>query len=491
MMLIPLGPERESVRRVPAVTLAIIGLCLAVELHFQRVQVPTQRQMAELDNAFQRVVVLWTLHPDLKVPENFDSGVELLSEDQLRLLEELPLSSGSPDNSFAQPALQTQLDALWDQMLIALPGDPRVAWGFHPMDPSMVQALTHMFVHADCSHVLWNMFYLFMCAVLLEDVWGRSWFLGFYVVAGLAASAPDMIVFSDTPVWSVGASGAIAGVMGAFAVRFWNVRMRVLLPLWLGARPVWVSSWLFLALWFVQNLAYIGEQLDGGGVGHIAHVAGFTFGVSIALAFRFLHVEERYLAAAVESKSLRTIVSNPAIDRSIEDVGRDRKRIAWRRLADAVQREPENVDAALALWRVSREMGLELDAAEAMTRAIRVELRVGHIDNATDHWRELVDHVPQVTLDSVSLIRISEQLSRRGYRAEAAETLRKALEDSARSATGATVLRLATLAEALDPEIAEAAAGVALERPDASPEEKRAASDLLSRVSRSKLTVPH
>ena len=488
-MLIPIGHERESVRRVPLVTLAIIGVCLAIELVFQWAEIPTQRQLAEVDRAFRPVVALWTQHPDLETPENFDRVAELLSADQQRMLQELPPASGSPDISSAQLALQEQFDALWKQLLAALPDNPRAAWGFHTMEPSMVQALTSMFVHADWSHVLWNMFFLFTCAVLLEDVWGRGCFLGFYLLAGLAASVPEMIVFAATPTYSLGASGAIAAVMGAFAVRFWNVRMRILLPLWLGARRVWLSSWVFPAFWFARNVVSIGEELDGGGIARMAHVAGFAFGAAVAFAFRFLHVEERYLAAADESRSSRTIVSNPAIDRSIEDVGRNRQEVAWRRLADAVQREPENVDAALALWRVSRELGLEAEAAEAMTRAIRVELRVGHVDNATDHWRELVDHVPQITLDAGSLIRISEQLGRRGYRAEAAETLRNAFENSARSATGATLLRLATVAEELDPELSEVAARVALEHPDSDPTVKHAASELLSRVTHLRLTV--
>jgi hypothetical protein len=143
-------------------------------------------------------------------------------------------------------------------------------------------------------------------------------------------------------------------------------------------------------------------------------------------------VEERQLAAIVGSKSSYPVVSNPEIAWAIRDMHRGRPETAWRRLAAAARRDPDNVDVALALWSLSRDLGREAEAAEAMARAVRLEVRSGDVSNATDHWRELVGCVPDVTMDAASLVKVSKGLVDRGLRHEAAETLRMAFETSVR-----------------------------------------------------------
>jgi len=480
-MFIPVGHEQESVRRFPAATFGIIALCLVVLLWCQLADRPVPTEVAAVDEAFQRVVDFWNSHPGCVLPERASWTVDRLPVEQQNLLEDLIERSDAPAVESADENAQQQFEELWYRLVDAVPADPRHIWAHNPWEPSAVRAITHMFVHEDWSHFFWNMVFLFVCAVLLEDVWGRGVFLGFYVLAGLVALGPDLLIFSDGDYVTFGASGAVSGVMGAFAFRFWNTRMRLLMLVGVIARPVWVSSWLILAFWFVRNVAGIARQLAGGGVDHLAHVAGFLFGVLFALAMRAFAVEERGLAAAVESKSSTPIIANPHIERSLDDVARGRGRVAARRLAEAARREPENVDTALALWSVSGEAGRERGAAEAMTRAIAAELRAGDLNNAIDHWRELVAEVSDATMDAPSLIRLAGGLVDRGMNQEAVEMLQRALATPAKRVSSASLLSIASLAAEIDPSLSRSAARAVLDRPESTLYERKKAEELRSR----------
>ena len=153
--------------------------------------------------------------------------------------------------------------------------------------------LTSMFLHASWLHVLGNMLFLWIFGNNVEDVMGRLRFLVFYVAAGYAAALTQTWVtihYSGTAAASVpnvGASGAIAGVLGAYLVLLPHARVVTLL---FGFIPVPISAMFFLGFWFLFQLWQGGFSVThpdtGGGVAFAAHVGGFVFGVLAVKLFQ-------------------------------------------------------------------------------------------------------------------------------------------------------------------------------------------------------------
>jgi len=170
------------------------------------------------------------------------------------------------------------------------------AFGLVPAELSLATApalLTAMFLHAGWAHLLGNMLFLWIFGDNVEDRFGHGRFLMFYLAAGLAANLAQVAAAPHSFVPIVGASGAIAAIMGAYFVLF--PRSRVVMLIWLVFYVdfVEIPAVLFLGFWFVfQFLGGVGQAAAAtqGGVAFFAHVGGFAMG---ALAGRVLARPER------------------------------------------------------------------------------------------------------------------------------------------------------------------------------------------------------
>jgi len=168
-------------------------------------------------------------------------------------------------------------------------GDPFVAeWAATPADIAsghrLVTLLTSMFMHASWSHIIGNMIFLWAFGPQIEDAMGRVRFVGFYLAGGLAAMAAQVAVDPSSTVPSLGASGAIAAVMGAFLVTYPRDRIRTVLFLGWFARITFIPAVLLIGFWFVTQLVSLGAVTDvqSGGVAYMAHVGGAVFGALTA-----------------------------------------------------------------------------------------------------------------------------------------------------------------------------------------------------------------
>jgi membrane associated rhomboid family serine protease len=150
-----------------------------------------------------------------------------------------------------------------------------------------LSVLESMFLHAGWLHLLGNMLFLLIFGNNVEDRMGRLKFLGFYLVCGYVAAYGFALGNKSSTVAIIGASGAIAGVLGAYLVMFPRARVISLVP-FLFFLPLRLPAWLVLGGWFVLQWAYSGEAGDasGAGVAYLAHVYGFAFGALVAFAFR-------------------------------------------------------------------------------------------------------------------------------------------------------------------------------------------------------------
>lgn len=154
--------------------------------------------------------------------------------------------------------------------------------------PNWLTLLTSMFMHGSWFHILGNMWFLWVFGNNVEDTLGRGRFAIFYVLCGLAAAAVQTMTNPASRLPMVGASGAIGGVMGAYAVMYPHARVLTLVFLGFFVRTIWVPAWLMLGYWFLLQLLAGLPSLgsEEGGVAFWAHIGGFAAGVALVYIMR-------------------------------------------------------------------------------------------------------------------------------------------------------------------------------------------------------------
>jgi membrane associated rhomboid family serine protease len=165
-------------------------------------------------------------------------------------------------------------------------------WSLVPADivagQNWVTILTSMFMHEGWEHILGNMVFLWAFGPEIEDVMGTGRYLLFYLLGGLAATFAQIIVDPTSTIPNLGASGAIASVMGAFLVTYPRDQIRTVVLLGWSARVTFVPAALMVGLWIVtQFFSEVGSlmQMDTSGVAYMAHIGGFAFGAITARLF--------------------------------------------------------------------------------------------------------------------------------------------------------------------------------------------------------------
>ena len=151
-----------------------------------------------------------------------------------------------------------------------------------------VTILTAMFMHASWSHIIGNMIYFWAFGPEIEDAMGRWRYLAFYLIGGTVAMLAQIAADPHSTVPNLGASGAIAAVMGGFLVTYPRDRIRTLIFLGFFIAIPYINAALLIGLWFLIQLFSAGDvsaNASAGGVAYLAHVGGFVFGVLFARLF--------------------------------------------------------------------------------------------------------------------------------------------------------------------------------------------------------------
>ncbi len=150
-----------------------------------------------------------------------------------------------------------------------------------------ITILTAMFMHGSWSHIIGNMIFLWAFAPEIEDAMGRGRYLVFYLFGGLVAMLAQVLADAHSTVPNLGASGAIAAVMGAFLVTYPRDQIRTLLFIFVFARIRFIPAALLIGFWFLTQLFHAGAvaHVQTGGVAYLAHIGGFIFGAATARLF--------------------------------------------------------------------------------------------------------------------------------------------------------------------------------------------------------------
>ncbi|MBA3778554.1 MAG: rhomboid family intramembrane serine protease [Chloroflexi bacterium] len=154
-------------------------------------------------------------------------------------------------------------------------------------EPIYLTLLTSMFMHGGIAHIGGNMLFLFIFGDNVEHRMGPILFAGFYLLAGLVASLAQILVDPNSVVPTLGASGAISGVLGAYLVMFPGNRVTVFLFRFLTAVPAIVAIGMWAVFQFLNGYGQLfASQETTGGVAYMAHIGGFVAGVVVGLLFR-------------------------------------------------------------------------------------------------------------------------------------------------------------------------------------------------------------
>ncbi len=277
LLLIPLGSD-EPRPRLPLATVALVGLNVLVFLLASGAEV--SRGTAEIGE------------------------IERIAEYSVR---GLPAATQERAARYPSPLAFIEKDASWPAeassavdrgRLLACREDylrlkrshPFYRFGFVPAEPSFLRFFSHQFLHADVLHLLFNMIFLWSVGGLIETTLGSVPFAACYLLAGVAAALAHAAAHPVSTEPAIGASGAIAGIMGMCAVLHFRERIRIALVAGLGLAPRIslhsLPAGVVLGLWLIEQLFMASFRSSSLDVAFEAHLGGFAFGVAIASAAR-------------------------------------------------------------------------------------------------------------------------------------------------------------------------------------------------------------
>jgi membrane associated rhomboid family serine protease len=392
-MLIPIGHEKMSSRRLPIITFAIIAINIGV---FVLTHDTIEKQGSQLGQVRSHVLLLAAMHPDATMPDDAQQLVTNFRERNEKLWAHL--QDGNRDVMDAWDArmrlvddpgqVQEEMDSLTAQYTQLAATAFTEQYAFVPAEKKTITYITANFLHGGWMHLIGNMWFLWLAGFILEDAWGRTTYTIIYLLSGAAALQFHLWMNPGSMIPTLGASGAVAALMGAFLVRFprlkiemawlWVIRLRLIrfkaAAYWL--LPLWALSEVFSGALFGQS----------SGVAHWAHVGGFAFGAALSLLLKFSGLEHK-LDQAVESEvSLggdpELLAIGELLETSLDE--------AIAKLNAYVQLHTDSVDAYLLLQQVYWRQGEILSYQEASIKLCGLHLKARDTEAALHDYQDFL-----------------------------------------------------------------------------------------------------
>ena len=168
-------------------------------------------------------------------------------------------------------------------------------FAFVPYEFKLFTIFTSMFMHGGLMHIIGNMWFLYIFGDNVESILGHVRFLLFYLFCGIGAAVAQFLMQPDSTTPMVGASGAIAGVLGAYMTKFPKARVHVLAVIFIFITTIVVPAQLVLGLWFLMQLSgglgSLGFDTTGG-IAWFAHIGGFIVGISTLRIFQTINIKK-------------------------------------------------------------------------------------------------------------------------------------------------------------------------------------------------------
>jgi membrane associated rhomboid family serine protease len=357
-MLIPLRHENMEGRRWPVITFGLIALNVLIFLgtHWK-----IEAQDPERIEVRTHALLLAAMHPELKTSPELEKFVdEVKSQVSPKSWDQIASKTRTPRDMWdahirqvEDPAeLQTEMDSLVQRFAEVQKHSIVENYGFVPAHPTAISYLTCMFLHTGWLHLIGNMWFLWLAGFILEDTWGRVIYPIFYLVAGIAATLFHAMFYPSSLVPLLGASGAIAALMGAFLVRFPKLKIEMLWFMLIFRLRFKVEAYWLLPMWLLLEISDGTLSGQASGVAHWAHVGGFICGAVGALVIARTGWEHQ-ANAVIEEKIGWS--ADPAVVRGTELLGTGRFDEGIAVLQKYVAAKPDAIDGYAVLrqlyWR--------------------------------------------------------------------------------------------------------------------------------------------
>jgi membrane associated rhomboid family serine protease len=268
---------------------------------------------------------------------------------------------------------------------------PYHRYGYIPARPSFFTLLSSMFMHGGFLHLLGNLFFFFASGPFVEDVFGRPAFTFLYMTGGFAATWAHAWQNPGSIIPTVGASGAIAAIMGAYLVRFFRARVEFLfIPI--IVRPTisfrfFLPAFVVLPLWFIWQFWEATHGAGESGVAFWAHVGGFAYGAAFAGLLQVTDFEKKFVDPSVEKQTMwkqneHFVLAQEARAKWDFDTAR-------RELQLLLKEEPNSIDGLRASFDIATIDQKPRDAADAAARLLDVLVKMEEKEMVIDLLREV------------------------------------------------------------------------------------------------------
>jgi membrane associated rhomboid family serine protease len=399
-VFLPLRHENMQGRRWPIISIALILINIVAFLgtHWRIDQENPQRGEVRA-----HILLLAAMHPELNMPANVQELVSTFRQDhsdvwhqaeshtrdladawdaRIRLIDDDP------------EALQAEMDSLTAQYSSMSSASLLENYAFVPAHPHGLAYLTANFLHGGWLHIIGNLWFLWLAGAVLEDTWGRLIYPAFYLIAGAAALQFHAWFNPGSLTPTLGASGAVAALMGAFLVRFPTSKIEVAMILGVrslvnlstgnGIRFKAAAYWL-LPFWVLSEIfsgALLGKN---SAVAHWAHVGGFAFGALAALALRYSGLEER-ANEAIEAKVSWT--ADPAIVQAAEQMEQGKLDNAVATLQGFLAGKPDSEEGYTLLHQVYWRKNDLKAYRDTIAKLIQLHLKNQNLDAALQDYED-------------------------------------------------------------------------------------------------------
>ncbi len=410
-MILPITHENMAARRWPFVTLVIMAICFVIHSF---VAAAERSRTQELNELVSQAVNYHAAHAYLKRRPPLDKIIGYVKRP---LLAEDPRPEKAPDDEEALSLQQQHLDEIGLSVQKTIDAFPTRRFGYVPARGDVLGLVTHQFFHGGWMHLLFNLWFLWLCGCNMEDRWGRAVFGSFYVAAGIVAALTHKVLGGTPNVPLIGASGAIAGALGAFLVAFTNTRIRFVT--FFRFRPVFFTApaYVMLPLWLALQITYL-ILAPRDGVAYAAHVGGFVFGVVVAGALRASGIEKK-LDDAVEQSV--TTVQDPRIVEASDLITQDRAAEALALLDELHAEMPSSIDVQLEILRATKMLGQRAREMAAYARLMQLYVRADQVDGAITLFREVRTEKRLPDLPAATLMQMGQALDGAGFPRDATD----------------------------------------------------------------------
>lgn len=440
MLFLPIGRDESEIRRHAWISYGIIGINVVLFVLLNLIA--GGRSYGAIERSWDEMLRFLVEHPHLEVPAVLDGALHPEVIDHLRSIRSTRTAVRRSASEIRRQ--QQELDEMASTLVAAVRDIPVLRWAYDPNHPTVTRLVSSMFVHADFLHLFGNLLLFFITAPFVEDVFGRPIFASLYIFGGMIATWTH-VAQSGSSAPLLGASGAIAAVMGAYLIRFHRSRIEFLfIPLLI--RPTlhfrfFVPAIVVLPLWFGKEFYFATQAPAEAGIAFWSHVGGFAFGVLVGIGMRLARIEEKFIDPRIESQI------SWKCSEELERAQQARRTMDWisakRELDALLAKEPDNLDAR----RLACEIAVEAEdwawLAENAPRLMESYIRLGEQDLAlalleeTRHaFRRLPDSfcsraaaLAESAGDRATAIEIFDELGRRNRSGQMAL---KALLQSAR-----------------------------------------------------------